>query len=75
MIVELKIATVKEEAIQMNKRLNEMGIDSDIEDEDVEYIRAWVNTNHISFVEETKGGYNINTVDGSYFFSETNPLI
>lgn len=74
MIIQIEISIVSEEALDNVEKLKVMGIDAHIDDEDVKFVKAWINTEYIAYVEETVGGFNISMVNGDMFFSEKNPF-
>lgn len=75
MIAKLTIAVIEEEAYKLKTHLEGLGIDSNVNDEDINYITIWANTDNISYIEESKDGYVITMVDGSSFLSKSNPFL
>ena len=74
-IFKTKIAIASEEKISENLKLEELGIECSIENEDVSFVDVWIRFDQIIMVEDTNfGDFNIYLSDGSLVNSRENPF-
>lgn len=70
-----EIAVTSETVAENALRLEEMDIDSVIDDSDVRYVKFWTTYGEISCVEETvRGDFNITLKNGEIINSKNNPF-
>lgn len=74
-IWKTKIAVARGEVAEQSLRLEEMGIDSSIDDKDVDYVDYWVRYDQIRSVEDTGyNDFNITLINGDVINSKENPF-
>lgn len=73
-IWKTKIAVARGEVAEQSLMLEEMGIDSSIDDLDVTYMDYWIRYDQIRSVEDTgHGDFNITLISGDVINSKENP--
>jgi hypothetical protein len=74
-IFKTKIVVTSQKVADECIRLEELGIKTSIDAEDVKYVNAWIRIDRINFVEETgKGDYDIYLSDGNVLNAKDNPF-